>query len=300
MARGLYESEPEFRKHFDECANILKQARGLDIAELLYADSETIAQPEFALPALFAVEYALARLWMHWGVRPSGLIGHSYGEFVAAALAGMFTLETAVCLAADRGQLMQKLPGGAMLSVRLPEAEARELLTGELSIASVNSSVSSVISGPCEEIEALERVLADRKIGARRLPVPFAYHSSSIDTILPEYGAMIERIAIKDPSIPVISNLTGTWIEPGQATSAQYWKDQMRHTVQFARGLDTLLNGRTGFLLEVGPGQVLTTMARQHLGRQSDTTGTTSTRMSAAAVCRHRRIRLNGSATGWT
>ncbi|HXC71874.1 MAG TPA: condensation domain-containing protein [Pyrinomonadaceae bacterium] len=273
MARGLYESEPEFRKHFDECANILKQARDLNIAELIYGDahSETIAQLEFALPALFAVEYALARLWMHWGVRPSGLIGHSYGEFVAAALAGMFTLHDAVCLAADRGRLMQKLPRGAMLSVRLPEAEARTVLAGELSIASVNSSVSSVISGPCEEIEALERVLADRKIGSRRLPVPFAYHSSVIDSILPEYEAMIERVAIQDPSIPLMSNLTGTWIEPGQATSASYWMDQVRQTVQFARGLDTLLNGRTGFLLEVGPNQVLTTMARQHLGRQSDT-----------------------------
>ncbi|HET9713109.1 MAG TPA: type I polyketide synthase, partial [Pyrinomonadaceae bacterium] len=237
MARGLYESEPEFRKHFDECADILKHARGVDIVELLYADtdSEMIAQPEFALPALFTVEYALARLWMHWGVKPSGLTGHSYGEFVAAALAGMFTLHDAICLAADRGRLMQKLPRGAMLSVRLPEAEARTLLTGELSIASVNSSVSSVISAPCEEIEELERVLDDRKIGSRRLPVPFAYHSSAIDSILPEYGAMIERVAIQDPSIPLISNLTGTWIEPGQASSANYWMHQMRQTVQFAR-----------------------------------------------------------------
>jgi len=273
MASSLYESEPEFRRHFDECANILKQERGLDIAELLYADtdSETIAQPEFALPALFTVEYALAQLWMHWGVKPSGLIGHSYGEFVAATLAGMFALHDAVCLAADRGRLMQKLPRGAMLSVRLPEADARELMKGELSIASVNSSVSSVISGPCEDIEELERVLADRKIGLRRLPVPFAYHSSAIDSILNEYRAMIDRVAIQDPSIPVISNLTGTWIEPGQATSASYWMDQMRQPVQFARGLDTLLNDRTGFLLEVGPNQVLTAMARQHLGRQSDT-----------------------------
>jgi acyl transferase domain-containing protein len=275
MARGLYDSEPEFRRHFDECARILKQARGLDIAELLYRDSdgasERISQPEFALPALFCVEYALARLWMHWGVKPSGLIGHSYGEFVAAAVAGMFDLDDAVCLASDRGRLMQKLCRGAMLSVRLPETEARDLLTGELSIASVNSGVSSVISGPGEEIEGLEQRLAEKKVGVRRLPVPFAYHSAAIDSILPEYGAMIERLTIQDPSIPLISNLTGTWIEPGQATSARYWMDQMRHTVQFARGLDTLLNGRTSLLLEVGPSQVLTAMARQHLGRNSDT-----------------------------
>jgi acyl transferase domain-containing protein len=275
MARGLYDSEPEFRKHFDECAETLKQARGLDVAELLYGDiagaSETISQPEFALPAMFIVEYALARLWMHWGIKPSGLIGHSYGEFVAAALAGMFNLDDAVCLASDRGRLMQKLPRGAMLSVRLPEVKARGLLTGELSIASVNSSVSSVISGPCEEIEELEHVLADRKIGSRRLPVPFAYHSSAIDSILPEYEAMIDHLALQDPAIPLISNLTGTWIEPGQATSAKYWMVQMRHSVQFARGLDTLLNGRPALLLEVGPNQVLTTMARQHLGRHSDT-----------------------------
>jgi len=266
MARGLYECEPEFRKHFDECAEVLKQARGLDVMQ----DAESISQPEFALPALFVVEYALARLWMHWGVKPAGMIGHSYGEFVAAALAGVFELNDAVCLAADRGRLMQKLPRGAMLSVRLPEVEARELLTGALAISSVNSSVSSVISGPVAEIEALESVLSERKTGTRRLPVPFAYHSSAIDGILPEYGALIDQLKLREPSLPLISNLTGTWIEPAQATSAKYWMDQMRHTVQFAAGLDTLLNGRAAMLLEVGPHQVLTTMVRQHLGRKSN------------------------------
>ena len=270
MARGLYECEPEFRKHFDQCADVLKDARGLDVAELLYGDGESIAQPEFALPALFVVEYALARLWMHWGVKPAGLIGHSYGEFVAAALAGVFELNEAVCLAADRGRLMQKLPRGAMLSARLPDAEARELLTGALAISSVNSSVSSVISGPVAEIETLENVLTERKIGTRRLSVPFAYHSSAVDAILPEYGGMIEKLTLRDPSLPVVSNRTGKWIEPGEATAAKYWMDQMRHTVQFAAGLDTLLNGRAAPLLEVGPNQVLTAMARQHLGRKNN------------------------------
>jgi acyl transferase domain-containing protein len=272
MARGLYACEPEFRRHFDQCVDVLRAARGLDVAEMLYADreAEVIAQPEFALPALFVVEYALARLWMHWGVKPAGLIGHSYGEFVAAALAGVFELNDAVCLALDRGRLMQKLPRGAMLSVRLPEAEARDLLTGALALSSVNNSVSSVLSGPVAEIEALEQSLALRKIGTRRLPVPFAYHSSAIDAILPEYGALIDKLKLRDPSFPLISNLTGRWISTSQATSAKYWMDQMRHTVQFAAGLDTLLNGRAALLLEVGPNQVLTTMARQHLGRHSN------------------------------
>ena len=275
MARGLYDCEPEFRKHFDDCAETLKRARGLDVADSLYRDladdSDVLAQPEFALPALFIIEYALSRLWMHWGVKPAGLLGHSYGEFVAAAVAGVFNLDDAVCLASDRGRLMQKLPRGTMLSVRLPAAEVKELLTGALSISSVNSSVSSVISGPCEAIDELERVLAGRKIGSRRLPVPFAYHSPAIDSILPEYGSMIDKLTLRDPSIPVVSNLTGTWIEAGQATNSKYWMDQMRHTVQFATGLETVLNGRAALLLEVGPNQVLTTMARQHLGRNSST-----------------------------
>ena len=279
MAKGLYDCEPTFRTHFDVCAQMLKQARGLDLIEILFPENgsehdraeaeETISQPEFALPALFTVEYALAQLWMGWGIKPAALMGHSYGEFIAAALAGVFSLEDAVCLAADRGRLMQKLPRGAMLSVRLPEAEARELLRGELSIASVNSRVSSAVSGPSEEIEELERVLASRKVGCRRLPVPFAYHSSAIDSITPEYVAMIANLTLHDPAIPLISNLTGTWLEPGQATDENYWVDQMRRPVQFAGGLDTLLNTRPAVLLEVGPSQVLTAMARQHLGRRS-------------------------------
>jgi len=273
MARDLHDSEPVFRDHFDACAQTLKDARGLDVVELLYHGdvSQLISQPEFALPALFFVEYALARLWMHWGVKPAGLIGHSYGEFVAAALAGVFDLDDAVCLAFDRGRLMQKLPRGAMLSVRLPEAEARALLTRELSISSVNSSVSTVVSGLCEEIEELEDVLAAKKIGYRKLPVPFAFHSTSVDSILVEYAALIDKLTLHDPAIPLVSNLTGTWIEPSQATNSKCWVDQMRHTVQFAGGLDTILN-RPSLLLEVGPNQVLTTIARQHLGRQSNST----------------------------
>ena len=276
MARSLYHCEPDFRCHFDACAQTLKEARGFDPVELLYSEDEVanasqlMSQPEYALPVLFAVEYALARLWMHWGVKPAGLMGHSYGEFVAASIAGVFNFEDAICVAADRGRLMQKLPPGAMLSARLPEAEARKLLSGELSVSSVNSSVSTVFSGPCEQIEELERRLGFDKIGYRRLPVPFAYHSPAIESILDEYGAMIDKLTLHEPSIPLISNLTGTWVKPDQATNAKYWMDQMRQTVQFAMGLDTALNARTTLLLEVGPGQVLTTIAKQHLGKHSN------------------------------
>jgi acyl transferase domain-containing protein len=277
MAKSLYMSEPEFRRHVDDCALMLKKMAGPDVLQLLYpADGETaetarrLAQPEFTLPALFIIEYALARLWMSWGVRPYALLGHSFGEYIAACLAGVFTLAEALMLAMERGRLMQRLEPGAMVAVRLPEAEAGEFLTGDLAMAAVNSRQSVVISGPLGDLEKLAASLTRKQIGFRRLDVPFAYHSAMIDPLLPDFAALIAKINLKAPTIAYVSGLTGKWIQADEATNPDYWVRQMRQPVRFADSLDTLMGSKCEVFLEVGPGRTLSALAGQHIARDKN------------------------------
>jgi acyl transferase domain-containing protein len=293
MAKSLYVNEPEFRRQVDACALMLKKMSGPDVLQLLYPSTgETaeaarrLAQPEFTLPALFTVEYAVARLWMSWGVRPSAMLGHSFGEYVVACLAGVFTLEEALMLAMERGRLMQRLAPGAMVAVRLPEAEASDFLSGDLAIAAINGRQSSVISGPLDDIEKLSATLTQSGVGFRRLDVPFAYHSSMIDALLPSFASVIAKINLKAPSIAYVSGLTGKWIQAGEATDPDYWLRQMRQPVRFADGLDTLIGSKCEVFLEVGPGRTLSALAGQHIERDKDILILPSLPRAAAASTR--------------
>ena len=210
MGRGLYETEAVFRDEMDRACEVLRPLLKLDLRHVLYpakedetAAHEQLRQTWLAQPAIFAVEHALAQLWLSWGIRPDAMIGHSIGEYVAATLAGVFELEDALALVAARGRLMQSLPAGAMLAVPLAESEIGALLGSKLSLAAVNGPASCVVSGPIPEIAALEQALAARGIGARALQTSHAFHSAMMDPILAEFTALVGRVPRHPPKLPV-------------------------------------------------------------------------------------------------
>ena len=223
-----------------------------------------LIETQLAQPALFVIEYALARMWMRWGVRPEAMIGHSVGEIAAACLAGVFSLEDALALIAERGRMMQQLPPGAMLSVRLGERDVLPMLNGELCLAAANSPGLCVVSGPEPAIELLRTELEQRGVGARRLATSHAFHSSMMDPIIAPFTAFLERIRFSEPSVPYISGLTGTWVTAKEATDPAYWAKHVRESVRFSMGIEQLRSNPERLFLEVGPGTTLCTLARQH------------------------------------
>jgi acyl transferase domain-containing protein/acyl carrier protein len=268
MAEGLYQVEPVFRSELDRCAELLKGHLGFDLRNALFPSgdkpdaADRLKQTAVAQPALLAIEYALSKLWMEWGIEPRSMIGHSVGEFVAACLAGVMPVDSALALIAERGRLMQSMPTGAMLAVPLPETEVIPLLSDDgLDIAGVNEVGLCVVSGPVAAIQRFAISLASQDIEARRLHTSHAFHSAMMDPVLDQFTAAVRSIDLRSPRIPFISNVTGTWITEAQATSADYWAKQMRSPVRFADGLSCLL-AEHNVLLEVGPGNTLCNFAR--------------------------------------
>jgi phthiocerol/phenolphthiocerol synthesis type-I polyketide synthase E len=308
MARGLYEAEPAFRAEVDRCAEILRPQLGIDLREVLFSgDAPSDAAPsggidfrsmlgrsgpiegadrlnrtELAQPAVFVIDYAMAKLWMSWGIVPEAVIGHSLGEYAAACIAGVLTLEDALALVADRARMIQALPAGAMLAVSMDEADLRHFLPsprgtsgegpgeGHLSIATVNAPGLTVVSGPEDAVAALEKTLADAGRTARRLPTTHAFHSAMMQPAAQGLAARVARVRMSPPRIPMVSNVTGTWITDDEATDPGYWTRHMLGTVRFAEGVAELLAEPGRVLLEVGPGQTLSTFVRQRPGSATE------------------------------
>ncbi|WP_375501415.1 SDR family oxidoreductase [uncultured Nostoc sp.] len=276
MGRELYQTEPTFREHIDLCSQILKPHLGFDLQSVLYPQeelaqeaAEKLKQTAIAQPALFAIAYSLAQLWMSWGVRPKAMIGHSIGEYVAATLAGVLSLKDALALVASRGQLMQQLPTGAMLAIHLPEKEVQALLNAEmhtksLQIAAINGPSLCVVSGPKDDVEALQNQLAEKGVNCRRLHTSHAFHSQMMDPILEPFTLAVKKATLNPPQIPYLSNVTGTWITASQATDPSHWAKHLRSCIRFSEGLQQLLKEPEQILLEVGPGRTLSTLATQH------------------------------------
>lgn len=271
MAADLHASEAVFREELDRCLERLRSRHDLDLRPVLFpADRDDthaarkLEQTALTQPALFAVEYALARLLQSWGLQPGAMIGHSVGELVAACLAGVFSLEDAIDLVALRGRLLQACPPGAMLSVQLPERELLVLLGAELEIAAVNGPSSCVAAGSTEAIEALERRLAERSVTCRRLRTSHAFHCARMDSAVAPFREAVARVKRNAPQLRFLSGLTGTWITPEQAMDPGYWAEHLRRPVRFAEGLEELLKEGEAVLLEVGPGRALRTLARWH------------------------------------
>ena len=278
MFADLYREEPTFRAEIDRCAEILRPhfSPPLDLCEVLYPTPERRSEAEALLaetrltqPALFVVEWALARQLGAWGIEPQAMLGHSIGEYVAACLAGVFSLEDALALVAARGRLMQAVPPGAMLTVSLPAKEVEALLAEhpDLSLAATNAPKRSVVAGPFAAIEALEAALAARGTTSRRLHTSHAFHSSMMEPALAPFRAELSKVAFSPPSRPYVSNVTGTWITEAQATDPEYWVRHLRGTVRFAEGLATLFAESDRALVEVGPATSLAQLARQHPDR---------------------------------
>ncbi len=271
MGRELYRAEPVFRDGMDECSDLLVPLLGLDLRETLYpkdgdegAAQQQLNQTALAQPALFVFGYALARLWESCGVMPAAMLGHSVGELAAACLAGVFTLPDALTVLAGRARLMQTLPPGAMLAVRLPVAEVQKKLGASLSLAADNSPSLSVVSGPAGAVDALEARLTHEGTACRRLPASHAFHSAMMDPILAEFCDLVASVPRSAPKIPFVSNVSGTWITDAEATDPSYWTAHLRGTVRFTEGLGTLLADPNRLLLEAGPSVTLSPFARQH------------------------------------
>jgi phthiocerol/phenolphthiocerol synthesis type-I polyketide synthase E len=272
MAAGLYAGEPVFQAEVDGCCDALSPGLGDDLRRLLSGGLETdaaarlLAQTEITQPALFIVATSLARLLAAWGVRPAALLGHSLGEYAAACVAGVFSRYDALRLVAARGRLMQELPAGGMLAVPLSEEEIDPWLDGtggQLALAAVNGPGRCVVAGPLAAIRELEERLAGEGFHTRRLQTSHAFHSPALDPVVERFSALLAEVEMRPPAIPFLSNLTGTWIRAEEATDPGYWTRQMLRPVRFAENLDELLC-TPRLLLEVGPGKMLSQLARRH------------------------------------
>ncbi|HXO21080.1 MAG TPA: acyltransferase domain-containing protein [Thermoanaerobaculia bacterium] len=307
MARGLYEAEPVFRRELDRAATLLEPHLGLDLRTLLFPAAPAAAstpapasgaaggsRPKLDLkamlgrgaaaapaplgplertailqPAFFAIEHALGRLWMEWGIAARGMIGYSLGEYVAACLAGVLSLPDALRLVAERARLVDELPPGAMLAVPFTEEELRPLIasTGgeaELSIAVLNGVKTTVVAGPLPAVAELEGRLTAQGLACRRLRTTHAFHSTMMRPVAERLTALARQVELHPPERPYVSNVSGTWITPQQATDPGYWAEHLCRTVRFADGIAVLWQEPERVLLEIGPGQSLSALALQH------------------------------------
>ena len=299
MGRELYATFPAFRTEVDRCAEILRPLLGLDIREILYPknrdwqkpstgggidlkkmlagnttapedeDTKRLHRATNLQPALFTIEYALARLWADLGLTPQAIVGHSMGEYVAACLAGVFSLEDALRLIVRRTQLVDPLPPASMLAVTLPEAELQALLPGNISIALINGPSLCVIAGPPQAVEEFSKTLTARGHLFRSVQNTHAFHSRLLDSIVSAFESEARKVKFHRPKIPFISNVTGRWITDAEATDPAYWARHLNHTARFNDALHTLWQMDRPLLLEAGPGKTLGVLAHQHPGKPS-------------------------------
>ncbi len=289
MAKDLYEENVVFRGYVEECLEILERKFGLEVRKFIVAkNSPTLAKfgnvssetkeelttqlrrPSLALPSLFTIQYALAKLWQSWGITPSEMIGHSMGEYTAACIAGVFTLEEGLSLVYTRGKLFESLEvEGGMLSVPMREEDASRYLIGDLSFAAINKPNNCVISGTVAAIDDLQQRLVAENIDAKRIHIKVAAHSPQVDPIMGQFHDFLQSIDFKEPQIPFVSNVSGAWANPEEVMTPEYWVSHLRNTVRFSDGLEEVFALPNRALLEVGPGQTLSTFARQHPAKNS-------------------------------
>lgn len=289
MGKDLYETEDVFRNAIDTCASILSPILSIDIRTLLYPEpgalesaSDQLTQTSYTQPALFMVSYAVAKLLKSWGIDAEAYIGHSIGEYVAACLSGVFSLEDGLRIVAARGRFMQGMPSGSMLAVSLPETEVQLYLKDGVSLAAINGAELCVLSGPRDAISSLEATLSSKGIESRSLRTSHGFHSSMMQPAANTFRDYLSQVTLSPPQKPFISNLTGTWITTEEATSTQYWADQLRNAVQFEKGLEELLQDPNRIFVEVGPGRTLCSLLKMHRERQEEHT--------AIATLRHPKL----------
>lgn len=270
MGRDLYDHEPVFRQEIDACARVLEAHIGEDLRQLLFpaaqADSqERLNQTAVTQPALFAVEYAMAKLLQSWGLQPEAMVGHSIGEYVAACLAGVWSRDDALMLVAARGALMQQMPGGSMLAVPISADVLTPMLPEGLDLAAVNAPDLCVVAGADTEVAEFAETLSVQGLTGRPLHTSHAFHSAMMDPIVEQFRQLVAEVPRHEPTVPFISNVTGDWITDAQAMDPAYWATHLRSAVRFGDAVTLLVEGAKRVLVEVGPGQTLTTLARRQL-----------------------------------
>jgi acyl transferase domain-containing protein/D-arabinose 1-dehydrogenase-like Zn-dependent alcohol dehydrogenase len=268
MADDLYGHEPIFRERLDYCSALLRPRLGIDLREAIFDGrpdaGDTLQHTALAQPALFAIGYSLACLWQHWGVRPAAVIGHSLGEYVAACVAGVLDLDAALAIVARRGELMEATPPGAMLAVSLGEGALKSFLFDGIELAAVNAPDRCVVGGAAADVQRFAHALDERGIDSQLLRTAHAFHTAAMDSAVARLAPELARIRLQPPDIPLVSNLTGEWIAPRQATDPGYYSQQARRPVRFADGIACILRRHhNAVLLEVGPGRALVQSARR-------------------------------------
>ena len=264
MGRGLYAAEPAFRAAYDECADILEGLTGVDPRPQFFGDdAAALVATSVTQPAIFALEYALARLWMSWGVTPTALIGHSVGELVCAALAEVVPLASAVGFVLERGRRMQALPAGAMLSVRLSAEALLPRLPADVELAAENAPGLCAVAGPMDAIAKLEAELTAAEVVTRRLVTSHAFHSAMMDPVIEPLRLQLERVELRAPRIPILSTVSADWLTDDEAIDPRYWATHLRKPVRFAPAVARLLEDPKRMLVEIGPRASLSALARQ-------------------------------------
>lgn len=275
MYLDLYQTEPFFKTELDKCFEIIQQKTGKNLKAILFPSDEIttidrINQTEFTQPALFAVQYAVAQLLIKWGVKPDIMTGHSIGEYVAACISGVFTLEEALLLVCKRGELMQQMQPGAMLSVSITPDALYGLLNSYkgLSVAALNSSELCVVAGEQSLINDFKASIVAQGYNSRIIHTSHAFHSHMMDEMLDKFYHTVNSIKLQKPEIPFLSNLSGLEATAAEVTTARYWVNHLRHTVKFSQGLETLMLKDNVLFIEMGPGTTLGTFAKSHVSRK--------------------------------
>lgn len=271
MAKELFSQERVFREEFEVCSALFQKHLSASLVDIIYNDSplsQELDQTWLAQPAIFCIEYALAKLLMSFGITPKAMIGHSLGEYVAACLAGVFSLQDATYLVATRGRVMQKQTPGSMLAVALSEQELMSVLDANIDIAAINGAQQCVVSGPSDSIEAFAQKMSEQKVRTSPLVTSHAFHSALMIPAMDEFAGALNNVTFNAPTIRIISNLTGNWVSAQKVQTAQYWLDHIREPVRFFAGLQQLAKIANCILLEVGPGAVLTKLARRGLANK--------------------------------
>ncbi len=272
MGSELYQQEPVYKAAIDECAGILKKYLDTDIRAIIYVRETSeeainkLKDTKYTQPALFVTEYALAKLWISWGIKPTLLCGHSVGEYVAAQLAGVFNLEDALKLVSNRGRLISELPGGAMISIREKSEVIKDLLFGNLSIAAINSPKVCVVAGPFDDINEFIQILEKAEIANKQLFTSHAFHSAMMDPILEDFRKIVSEVQFSTPIIPILSTVTGKILTDEEATAIDYWTLHLRKTVLFSKAIENIIEKELSLFLEIGPGNVTSTLIKQIAG----------------------------------
>jgi len=322
MARELYEDSAEFRATVDYCCEFLRPYLGLDLRDVIFpaavggegeasvltkthatGESERAAslltETRITQPALFVIEYALAQLWIGLGIRPAAMIGHSVGEFTAACIAGVFSLDDTLRIVAERGRLIQSMPGGAMVAVGAEEREILPLLGSDCAIATVNAADQCVVAGPTIAITDFEARLTQHQLPFKRLQVSHAFHSAMMDPIVETFTEFIGGFHARPPEIRWVSSTTGDWITEIETSEPAYWARQLRNPVRFHEGASTLLKTEAAIFLEVGPGRTVAGLIGRHPERGAGIHAVTSI-PSAQDAGTARAVLLHSLGELWT